>query len=159
MYCRVTRTNPAGVEHLLRDVKDASIGTLATEVGRMNAGLQGLRSRLGEVQQYLKLVTAGHMPVNHDIIYDLQVPPMSSFPNADCCLPYALGPNDPWCLGRAGQDAREQKLLLESPSSYIMPSVACLCELFLMASVVSETILFECASNACNRTRSTCCRT
>lgn len=63
----------AGVEHLLRDVKDASIGTLATEVGRMNAGLQGLRSRLAEVQQYLKVVVEGRLPVNHDIIYDLQV--------------------------------------------------------------------------------------
>lgn len=39
----------AGVEHLLRDVKDASVGTLATEVGHMNAGLQGLLSRLRQV--------------------------------------------------------------------------------------------------------------
>lgn len=40
----------AGVEHLLRDVKDATVGPLATEVSRMNAGLQGLQSRLRQVQ-------------------------------------------------------------------------------------------------------------
>jgi 26S proteasome regulatory subunit N8 len=46
----------AGVEHLLRDVKDASVGTLATEVGHMNAGLQGLLSRLRQVVIMLTLV-------------------------------------------------------------------------------------------------------
>ena len=62
-----------GVEHLLRDVKDATVGMLAMEVGRMNAGLQALKSRLAEVAQYLRLVVDGRLPVNHDIIYDLQV--------------------------------------------------------------------------------------
>ena len=36
----------SGVEHLLRDVKDATTSTLATEVARMNTGLHGLHSRL-----------------------------------------------------------------------------------------------------------------
>lgn len=49
------------------------MGTLATEVGRMNTGLRGLKSRLAEVLEYLQLVGSGKLPVNHDIIYDLQV--------------------------------------------------------------------------------------
>ena len=35
----------AGVEHLLRDVKDSSIGTAAAEVEQINTGLQGLKVR------------------------------------------------------------------------------------------------------------------
>ena len=61
------------MEHLLRDVKDATVSTLATEVGRMVTGLKGLKSRLLEIQEYLELVLAGKLPVNHDIIYELQV--------------------------------------------------------------------------------------
>ena len=64
--------HPAGVEHLLRDVKDSTISTLATEVGRMVTGLKGLKARLLEVEQYLQLVLAGKLPVNHDIMYQLQ---------------------------------------------------------------------------------------
>lgn len=67
-----TEPEEIGVEHLLRDVKDATVGPLATEVSRMNAGLQGLQSRLRQVQQYLRLVVEGKLPVNHDIIYELQ---------------------------------------------------------------------------------------
>lgn len=65
----------SGVEHLLRDVKDATISTLTTEVERMAGGLRTLKSRLLEIQQYLELVIAGKLPVNHDIIYNLQVLP------------------------------------------------------------------------------------
>jgi hypothetical protein len=61
------------VEHLLRDVKDSTISTLAAEVGRMVTGLKGLKARLLEVEQYLHLVLAGKLPVNHDIMYQLQV--------------------------------------------------------------------------------------
>ena len=61
------------MEHLLRDVKDSTISTLATEVGRMVTGLKGLKARLLEVEQYLQLVLAGKLPVNHDIMYQLQV--------------------------------------------------------------------------------------
>ena len=61
------------MEHLLRDVKDSTISTLAAEVGRMVTGLKGLKARLLEVEQYLQLVLAGKLPVNHDIMYQLQV--------------------------------------------------------------------------------------
>lgn len=61
-----------GVEHLLRDVKDASVSTLAAEVGTLAAGLRGLRTRLLQIQRYLELMLAGQLPVNHDIMYQLQ---------------------------------------------------------------------------------------
>lgn len=60
------------MEHLLRDVKDSSVGSLAGEVSRMTIGLRGLKARLAEVQDYLCLVVSGTLPVNHDIIYELQ---------------------------------------------------------------------------------------
>jgi len=61
-----------GVEHLLRDVKDATISTLATEVSSKMAALKGLKSRLEEISQYLELVESGRLPVNNDIMYQLQ---------------------------------------------------------------------------------------
>lgn len=65
----------AGVEHLLRDVKDATVSTLAAEVSTLAAGLSGLKSRLLQIQEYLSLVINGKLPVNHDILYQLQVEP------------------------------------------------------------------------------------
>jgi len=61
-----------GVEHLLRDVKDATISTLATEVSSKMVALKGLKSRLEEIHQYLEHVEAGRLPINHDIVYQLQ---------------------------------------------------------------------------------------
>jgi len=66
----------AGVEHLLRDVKDATVSTLAAEVSTLAAGLSGLKSRLLQIQEYLSLVINGKLPVNHDILYQLQVEPL-----------------------------------------------------------------------------------
>lgn len=40
----------AGVEHLLRDVKDATISTLASDVSAKLQALKGLKSRLADVQ-------------------------------------------------------------------------------------------------------------
>lgn len=68
--CRITHT---GVEHLLRDVKDATVSTLAADVSTLAMGLNGLRSRLLQIQEYLALVLDGKLPVNHDIMYQLQV--------------------------------------------------------------------------------------
>ena len=71
----------SGVEHLLRDVKDSTVSTLATEVGRMITGLKGLKTRLLDIQQYLQLVLSGKLPVNHDIMYQLQVCSMACYPH------------------------------------------------------------------------------
>jgi 26S proteasome regulatory subunit N8 len=91
----------SGVEHLLRDVKDTTISTLATEVichewiFRLHivvfkahpkcpfplsikvtsklAALKGLDARLREIRSYLDLVIDGKLPLNHEILYHLQV--------------------------------------------------------------------------------------
>ncbi len=69
----LTLLRPAGVEHLLRNVKDATISTLATDVSSKLQALKGLRSRLGEIGAYLELVQDGKLPINHDIMTYLQV--------------------------------------------------------------------------------------
>lgn len=66
-----------GVEHLLRDVKDTTISTLANQVTQKLGSLKGLAARLQEVEAYLQNVQSGRMPVNHRIIYQLQAPPVS----------------------------------------------------------------------------------
>lgn len=61
-----------GVEHLLRDIKDSTTTTLSTRVSEQLASLRGLQSRLSDIQKYLVDVSAGKMPVNHQIVYYLQ---------------------------------------------------------------------------------------
>merc|ERR1712232_407415 len=61
-----------GVEHLLRDIKNASASTLAVRVGDKIAALKGLSMRLAEISKYLSLVHADKMPMNEEIIYQLQ---------------------------------------------------------------------------------------
>ncbi|KAH9950229.1 Mov34-domain-containing protein [Amylocystis lapponica] len=61
-----------GVEHLLRDIKDSTTTTLATRVSEQLASLRGLQSRLADIQKYLADVASGSMPVNHQIVYNLQ---------------------------------------------------------------------------------------
>jgi 26S proteasome regulatory subunit N8 len=61
-----------GVEHLLRDVKDTTISTLATEVTGKLTALKGLDARLKEIHGYLDLVIDEKLPLNHEILYHLQ---------------------------------------------------------------------------------------
>ena len=61
-----------GVEHLLRDVRDTTISTLANQVAQKLGALKGLAARLSEVDGYLQNVLSGRLPVNHQIIYALQ---------------------------------------------------------------------------------------
>eukprot|EP01011_Urceolus_sp_BLP5_P000724 TRINITY_DN1662_c0_g1_i2.p1 TRINITY_DN1662_c0_g1~~TRINITY_DN1662_c0_g1_i2.p1 ORF type:complete len:229 (+),score=80.72 TRINITY_DN1662_c0_g1_i2:207-893(+) len=61
-----------GVEHLLRDVSDNTVSTLSTQVKDKVAALAGLRDRLDEIATYLKLVTDGVLPINHNIMYKIQ---------------------------------------------------------------------------------------
>ncbi|XP_017623650.1 26S proteasome non-ATPase regulatory subunit 7 homolog B-like [Gossypium arboreum] len=62
-----------GVEHLLRDVKDTTISTLATEVTGKLTALKGLDARLREIRGYLDLVIDEKLPLNHEILYHLQL--------------------------------------------------------------------------------------
>jgi len=61
-----------GVEHLLRDIKNASASTLAVRVGDKITALKTLAERLKSISEYLKQVVAGKLPMNKDIIYQLQ---------------------------------------------------------------------------------------
>lgn len=61
-----------GVEHLLRDIKDTTIGTLSQRITNQLMGLKGLHSELKEIHSYLDQVVKGKLPVNHQIIYNLQ---------------------------------------------------------------------------------------
>merc|ERR1712146_671878 len=58
-----------GVEHLLRDIKNASASTLAV--------------RLVEISKYLQSVVAGKIPMNQEIIYQLQEI-FNLLPDQDC---------------------------------------------------------------------------
>jgi len=61
-----------GVEHLLRDVKDTSISTLATRVNGRLVSLKSLISHLQEIHQYMENACAGKVPLNHTILGQLQ---------------------------------------------------------------------------------------
>eukprot|EP00932_Pfiesteria_piscicida_P016783 SRR837773.3691.p2 GENE.SRR837773.3691~~SRR837773.3691.p2 ORF type:complete len:266 (+),score=174.90 SRR837773.3691:47-799(+) len=61
-----------GVEHLLRDIKNASASTLAVRVGDKISALKALTARLKDISSYLQEVVKGNLPMNKEIIYQLQ---------------------------------------------------------------------------------------
>jgi 26S proteasome regulatory subunit N8 len=61
-----------GVEHLLRDIKDTSISTLAQQVNTKLSSLKSLISHLQDIQKYLDNVCNGKLPLNHQILSQLQ---------------------------------------------------------------------------------------
>merc|ERR1712242_562305 len=61
-----------GVEHLLRDVKDTTVGTLSQRITGQLMGLKGLNQKLQDMKAYLEKVVAGELPMNHEITYQLQ---------------------------------------------------------------------------------------
>lgn len=61
-----------GVEHLLRDIKDTTVGSLSQQITNQLLGLRGLYSQLTEIRDYLVQVGEGQLPINHQIIYQLQ---------------------------------------------------------------------------------------
>jgi len=61
-----------GVEHLLRDVKDTNISTLATQINDKILSLKGLISRLVEMKEYIDKVVAKQLPLNHTIVRQMQ---------------------------------------------------------------------------------------
>ncbi len=62
-----------GVEHLLRDIKDTTVSTLAERVNAKLTSLKGLKARLQDIHAYLEAVAQGSMPVNHEITFLIQV--------------------------------------------------------------------------------------
>lgn len=61
-----------GVEHLLRDIRDAARGNLATRITNQLTSLQGLHNHLAEIVAYLQKVLDGSLPPNHVILGKLQ---------------------------------------------------------------------------------------
>uniref|UniRef100_A0A8C7UX23 Proteasome 26S subunit, non-ATPase 7 n=1 Tax=Oncorhynchus mykiss TaxID=8022 RepID=A0A8C7UX23_ONCMY len=61
-----------GVEHLLRDIKDTTVGTLSQRITNQVHGLKGLNCKLVDIKGYLDKVAAGKLPISHQIIYQLQ---------------------------------------------------------------------------------------
>ncbi|CAG0885981.1 unnamed protein product [Cyprideis torosa] len=61
-----------GVEHLLRDVKDTTIGTLSQRITNQLMGLKGLHTQIEGIRDYFQQVVGGNLPVNHAIVYQLQ---------------------------------------------------------------------------------------
>lgn len=62
-----------GVEHLLREVENISLSTLTTEVERKHRSLDGLTARLASIRDYLEAVLAEKLPINQDILRNLQL--------------------------------------------------------------------------------------
>lgn len=56
-----------GVEHLLRDVKDTNISTLATQINDKVLALKSLITRLEDIHRYLKYILDGKLPPNHTV--------------------------------------------------------------------------------------------
>ena len=46
-----------GVEHLLRDIKDTTVGTLSQRVTNQLMGLKGLHIKMDEIKRYLNLAS------------------------------------------------------------------------------------------------------
>ena len=46
-----------GVEHLLRDIKDTTVGTLSQKVTNQIMGLRGLHSKLNDMNSYVQQVS------------------------------------------------------------------------------------------------------
>lgn len=61
-----------GVEHLLRDIKDTTLGSLSQLVTNQLLGLKGLSVQINAIKNYLEAVLTNKLPINHTVIYLLQ---------------------------------------------------------------------------------------
>jgi len=61
-----------GVEHLLRDIKDQTAGTLSQRVTDKYLALLGMQEKLSAMTNYLNKVSLGELPFNHSINYLVQ---------------------------------------------------------------------------------------
>jgi len=61
-----------GVEHLLRDINDPTVSTVASLIKEKIAGLATLTEKLRECQEYLEQCVSGNKKVNPEIVANLQ---------------------------------------------------------------------------------------
>ena len=67
-----TQAEEVAVEHLLRDIKDASQGSLSKQVSDKTQGLKVLASKLAEMRAYLQKVISGEYRYNQSIVNNFQ---------------------------------------------------------------------------------------
>ncbi len=61
-----------GVEHLLRDIKDVTEGSLVRKISNKVLSLKALITKLEEISNYLELVLNKSYPMNNQIVFNLQ---------------------------------------------------------------------------------------
>lgn len=61
-----------GVEHLLRDINDPTVSTVASLIKAKMSGLSALTEKLVEMKDYLAAVVEGKMKVNQEIVANMQ---------------------------------------------------------------------------------------
>jgi 26S proteasome regulatory subunit N8 len=67
-----TEAEQIGVEHLLRDIKNVSVGDLSMQVSDKIRGLKALGQKIDEMRLYVEDVLKGSLPMNSDIVHNLQ---------------------------------------------------------------------------------------
>ena len=67
-----TEAEQVGVEHLLRDIKDVSIGDLSMQISNKVMGLKALGVKIKEIKTYVDDMLEGKYPMNTEIIENLQ---------------------------------------------------------------------------------------
>ena len=58
--------------HTHRDIQDKTVGTLSQQIGGLLLSLHGLQTHLEGIRDYLEKVATGKLPINHQILYQLQ---------------------------------------------------------------------------------------
>ena len=58
--------------YLCRDIQDKTVGTLSQRVASQIYSLQGLQTHLEGIRDYLEKVAMRKLPINHQILYQLQ---------------------------------------------------------------------------------------
>eukprot|EP00939_MAST-03C_sp_MAST-3C-sp1_P000286 g286.t1 len=61
-----------GVEHLLRDINDPTVSTLAERIRHQVTSLKALRNRLREMGEYVEKAADGTIEANNQIVYNIQ---------------------------------------------------------------------------------------
>ena len=57
---------------LYRDIQDKTVGTLSQRIASQIHSLQGLQTHLEGIRDYLEKVATKKLPINHQILYQLQ---------------------------------------------------------------------------------------
>lgn len=56
----------------MRDIRNITVGSLSQQLTNQLNGLKGFYSSLNDIKSYVDKVVKGELPINHQIIYQLQ---------------------------------------------------------------------------------------